>query len=58
VSSPTACQLCYDPLGPDRPRRLAFAQVRLSAQDDCRSGCRASSPGSVDLAANQSKAAG
>ena len=55
---PTACQLCYDPLGPHGPRRLGLAQVRLSAQDDCRSGGRAPSPGSADLAANQSRVAG
>jgi hypothetical protein len=58
VRAPTAYQRCYDPLGPQRPRRLAFAQVRLSAQDDCRSGGRAPSPGGADLAANQSRVAG
>jgi hypothetical protein len=58
VSSPTACRLCRGPLGPDEPRRLAFAQTGLSAQVDCCSSCRTRGYGSAGVAANQSRAAG
>jgi hypothetical protein len=59
VRSPTACPLWCRPLGPERPRWLAFARAGLlSAQAEGCSGRRTPSHASAGVAANQSRAPG
>jgi hypothetical protein len=58
MSSLSACQPGWGPVGAAEPRWLVFAHAGLSAQVECCSGCRAQRHGSVGVATNPSRAAG